>query len=93
MSSSEDYVDPVQDDNVNDDDDSTQRLVWEILSWIAVALTIILNLALVVILIVRKNIHTFVNKGEGEKSADGQQIIRFYVLAGMLSCVKYDVTR
>ena len=75
MSSSEDYVDPVQDDNVNDDDDSTQRLVWEILSWIAVALTIILNLALVVILIVRKNIHTFVNKGEGEISADGQQIM------------------
>ena len=53
-----------EDAGANDDDDSTQRLVWEVLSWIAVALTIILNLALVAILLIRRNFFTFVNKGE-----------------------------
>ncbi len=50
-------------DGGEDDDDSGQRTVWAILSWVAVALTIILNLVLIVIVVIRKNFSTLANKG------------------------------
>ncbi len=62
MSAGNDVEDYYYDED--DDDEEGQRTVWQILSWIAVVLTIVLNLALVGILIFRKNVHTAVNKGK-----------------------------
>ncbi len=45
------------------EDDSGKRTAWEILSWIALALTLILNLVVIVILVVRRNAFSVVNKG------------------------------
>ena len=44
-------------------DDSTTRTVWEVFSWILVVLTIVLNLIVIGILLVRRNAYTVVNKG------------------------------
>ena len=45
-------------------DESGTRNTWEILTWIIIALTILLNLALVAILVLRRNLHSIVNKSE-----------------------------
>ena len=45
------------------EDDSTTRTVWEVFSWILVVLTIVLNLIVIGILLVRRNAYTVVNKG------------------------------
>ncbi|XP_071744459.1 uncharacterized protein [Lepeophtheirus salmonis] len=44
------------------EDESGQRYAWEVITWLVVALTIILNLALILILLLRRNISSAVNK-------------------------------
>ncbi len=48
--------------NNENNDESSARLAWSIASWILVALTIVLNLGLVALLVVRRNTRTLVNK-------------------------------
>ena len=45
-------------------DETGTRNTWEIITWIIIALTIILNLALIAILVLRRNLHSIVNKSE-----------------------------
>ena len=45
-------------------DESGYRSTWEILTWIIIALTIILNLILIGILVLRRNLHSIVNKSK-----------------------------
>ncbi len=56
------------DDNNNprdeEEDDSGKRTAWEVLSWIALVLTLILNLVLVGIIVFRRNFFNLVNKGK-----------------------------
>ena len=60
--SSNDYANDYETEN-EVEDDSTSRTVWEVFSWIAVVLTILLNLAIIVIIFVRKNFYSAINKG------------------------------
>ena len=46
-------------------DETGPRNIWEIVTWIFIALTLILNLVLVAILILRRNLNSIVNKSEG----------------------------
>jgi len=43
-------------------DETGTRNTWEIITWIIIALTIILNLILIAILFLRRNLHSIVNK-------------------------------
>ena len=45
-------------------DETGARNIWEIVTWIFIALTLILNLVLVAILILRRNLNSIVNKSE-----------------------------
>ena len=45
-------------------DETGTRNTWEIITWIIIALTIILNLVLIAILVLRRNLHSIVNKSE-----------------------------
>ena len=45
-------------------DETGPRNIWEIVTWIFIALTLILNLVLVAILILRRNLNSIVNKSE-----------------------------
>jgi hypothetical protein len=62
---------PYDDDYYNDneppvyeeEDDSGKRKVWEVLSWIVLVFTLVLNLLLVGILLVRRNAFSVINKG------------------------------
>ena len=45
-------------------DETGPRNTWEILTWIFIALTLILNLVLIAILILRRNLNSIVNKSE-----------------------------
>lgn len=50
----------------NDDSEENEmdrRFAWEVTSWILVALTLVLNLAVVAILLFRENAYSVVNKG------------------------------
>lgn len=50
----------------NDDSEENEmdrRFAWEVTSWILVALTLVLNLAVVAILLLRENAYSVVNKG------------------------------
>ena len=47
-------------------DESGTRNTWEIITWIIIALTIILNLVLIAVLVLRRNLHSIVNKSEWE---------------------------
>ena len=49
-------------DDDNGDDESGPRTAWEIASWIILVLTLILNVILVGILLVRRNAFTVINK-------------------------------
>jgi hypothetical protein len=61
---------PYDDDYYNDneppvyeeEDDSGKRKVWEVLSWIVLVFTLVLNLLLVGILLVRRNAFSVINK-------------------------------
>lgn len=55
----DDYDDEVQTEN---DDESGARTAWAAASWIIVALTIVLNVALIAVLLIRKNTYTLINK-------------------------------
>jgi hypothetical protein len=46
----------------DEDDDGGTRTTWEILSWIVVVLTIVLNLVVIGVLLVRRNAYTVVNR-------------------------------
>lgn len=60
----DDYSAADQDDGpMEPEDDTTPRLVWEITSWILVVLTLVLNLVVIVVLLVRRNAYTVTNKG------------------------------
>ena len=65
MAEYEDYY--VTDDTMEveeKEDETGARNIWEILTWIFIALTIILNLVLIAILILRRNLTSIVNKSE-----------------------------
>ena len=51
-------------------DETGTRNTWEIITWIIIALTIILNLILIAILFLRRNLHSIVNKSELSKSGE-----------------------
>ena len=42
----------------------TWKNIWEIVTWIFIAFTLILNLVLIAILIFRRNLNSIVNKSE-----------------------------
>ncbi len=52
------------DNRPEDDEDSGQRTIWAVLSWIAVVLTLILNLVLVAIIVFRRTFTSLPNKGK-----------------------------
>ena len=45
-------------------DETGARNIWEIVTWIFIAFTLILNLVLIAILILRRNLNSIVNKSE-----------------------------
>ena len=45
------------------EDYAAGRKSWRVISWIVVVLTIVLNLLIIVIILVRQNAYTIVNKG------------------------------
>jgi len=47
---------------LDEDSVADARYTWEILNWIVVALTILLNLVLIGILVIKRNLHTIANK-------------------------------
>ncbi len=47
-----------------DDENSGNRSAWEVLSWIAVVLTIVLNLVLVAVIAFRRTFNSVANKGD-----------------------------
>ena len=51
-------------DDEEPEDDSGKRKVWEILSWIVLALTLVLNIVVIGVLAVRRNVISVINKGE-----------------------------
>ena len=57
--SSPDYIDP----NYEPEDEISAREAWKITSWILMSLTLLLNLAVIGILLVRQNAYSVVNKG------------------------------
>ena len=60
----DDYSNPQNDyEDEEEEDDSGTRKVWEIFSWILVVLTLVLNLIVIGILLVRRNAYTVINKG------------------------------
>jgi len=58
--SNDDYYD--QNEEEEEDDDSGQRTVWAILSWIALALTLIFNIILIVVICIRRSFYDFAHK-------------------------------
>jgi len=63
MEDYEDYYETAEPTQaVQAEDETGARNTWEILTWIFIALTIILNLLLIAILIVRRNTNSIVNK-------------------------------
>ena len=45
-------------------DEGPTRDTWAILTWIVLALTILLNLVLIAVLVIKRNLHSIVNKRE-----------------------------
>ena len=45
------------------EDESGTRKTWEILTWLLVVLTLVLNIVVIGILIVRRNVYSVINKG------------------------------
>ena len=45
-------------------DEGPTRDTWAILTWIVLALTILLNLILIAVLVIKRNLHSIVNKRE-----------------------------
>ncbi len=45
-------------------DETGTRWTWEILTWIILALSILLNLLLIGLLVLRRNLHSLINKCE-----------------------------
>ena len=52
--------------NDEPEEDISRRFAWEITSWILMTLTLVLNLAVILILLVRDNAYTVVNKGKNK---------------------------
>ena len=52
-------------------DETGYRNTWEILTWIIIALTIILNLILIGILVLRRNLRSIINKSEKKSTRTG----------------------
>ena len=59
-----DYNDYNQDDQENE---ISRRSAWEIASWVIMALTLLLNLIVILILLARENAYSVVNKGKEKK--------------------------
>ena len=51
-------------EELTEEDDSSGRYAWEITSWVLMSLTLVLNLAVIFILLVRQNAYSVINKGE-----------------------------
>jgi len=51
-------------DDSNGEQESSRRFGWEITSWILVALTLLLNAIVILVLLIRQNAYSVVNKGE-----------------------------
>ena len=61
----DDYPSPTEAaDDDEPEDDSGKRKVWEILSWIVLVLTLVLNIVVIGVLAVRRNVISVINKGE-----------------------------
>ena len=50
-------------DNTEHEEEAKRRYAWEVTSWILMALTLFLNLAVIFILLYRQNAYNVVNKG------------------------------
>ena len=50
-------------DNTEHEEEAERRYAWEVTSWILMALTLFLNLAVIFILLYRQNAYNVVNKG------------------------------
>ena len=59
---------PMAAEDEEPEDDSGKRKVWEILSWIVLALTLILNIVVIGVLAVRRNVISVINKGNARNS-------------------------
>ena len=71
MEEYEDYYEAAEPTQaVQAEDETGARNTWEILTWIFIALTIILNLLLIAILIVRRNTNSIVNKSEKDRKIE-----------------------
>ena len=57
----ENLVDPVEEEEY---DETGTRKTWAVLTWIMLALTILLNLVLIGILVVKRNLRSITNKSE-----------------------------
>ena len=65
MAEYEDYYEAVQPTEAEEVvDETASRRTWEILTWIFIAFTITLNLVLIAILVLRRNLTSIVNKSE-----------------------------
>ena len=65
MAEYEDYYETDQSTEAQETvDETTSRNTWEILTWIFIAFTITLNLVLIAILVLRRNLNSVVNKSE-----------------------------
>ena len=65
MAEYEDYNEAVQPTEAEEVvDETASRRTWEILTWIFIAFTITLNLVLIAILVLRRNLTSIVNKSE-----------------------------
>ena len=56
-------------DNTEHEEEAERRYAWEVTSWILMALTLFLNLAVIFILLYRQNAYNVVNKGMFVKMA------------------------
>ena len=57
-------VDPVVEEEEEEYDETGTRNTWAVLTWIMLALTIVLNLVLIGILVVKRNLRSITNKSE-----------------------------
>ena len=55
-----DYNEPLSEEV----DEISARFAWEITSWVLMSLTLVLNLAVIFLLLVRQNAYSVINKGK-----------------------------
>ena len=76
MAEYEDYYETDQSTEAQETvDETASRNTWEILTWIFIAFTITLNLVLIAILVLRRNLNSIVNKSEN----DIDKMVSFFI--------------